>query len=217
MAASSGPLEQIVLGEDAGLDLGHARARSLARLDREQLALIVPFVERRADVEPLVALHADELGAVHGGERLRDLGLADPGLALDQERALEGVHHPERGREVAVGDIADPGQPGRDRLARDGDARHVDRPLHHASRGPPPPLRGEERAPRPPPWSAAQWGRGTARRAVEGASHFNPDGTPRDCAGSSLTLLTRAAPDPPPPARCDRRRAASQCGSSPRT
>ena len=154
------------------LDLGYARARSLARLDREQLALVVPFVERRADVEPLVALHADELGAVHRGERLRDLGLADARLALDEERALEGVHHPERGRKVAVGDIADLGQPGRDRLARDGDARHVDRPLHHASRGSPPRFAGEERAPRPPPWSAAQWRRGDRPQGGGGGQPF---------------------------------------------
>ena len=71
------PLEQIVLGEDLRLDLADAGARALARLDRQQLALIVPFVERRAGVEPFVALHADELAAVHRGERLGDLGLAD--------------------------------------------------------------------------------------------------------------------------------------------
>ena len=109
------PLEQIVLGEDPRLDLGRALARALARLDGDDLALIVPLIERRAGVEPLVALHADELGAVHERQRLRDLGLADPGLALDQERTLEGVHHPERRREVAVGDIADFGEARGDR------------------------------------------------------------------------------------------------------
>ena len=117
--AEQRPLEQIVLGEDPGLDLGHARARSLARLDRQELALIVPFVERGADVEPFVALHADKLRAVHRGERLGDFGLADPRLALDQQRTLKRIHHPERGREIAVGDIADLGQTRGDRLARD--------------------------------------------------------------------------------------------------
>src|SRR3984957_6741217 len=39
------PLEQIILGEDLRFDLGGAGASALTRLDRQQLALIVPFVE----------------------------------------------------------------------------------------------------------------------------------------------------------------------------
>ena len=35
-------------------------------------------------VEPFVALQPDQLGAVHGGERLGDLGLADAGFAFEQ-------------------------------------------------------------------------------------------------------------------------------------
>ena len=81
---------------------------AFARLDGEQLALIVPLVERGVLVETLVALQADQLGLVHVGERLRHLGLADARLAFDQQRALEKIHQPERGREVAVGDVADP-------------------------------------------------------------------------------------------------------------
>ena len=92
--AEQRPLEQIVLGKDLRFDLGGAGASALARLDRQQLALIVPFVERRARVEPLVALHADEFAAVQRGERLGDFGLADARFALDQKRALEVVHHP---------------------------------------------------------------------------------------------------------------------------
>ena len=83
---------------------------ALARLDGEELALIVPLVERGVLVEPLVALQADQLGAVHGGERLGDLGLADAGLAFQQQRALEELHQPQRGREIAVGDVADGGE-----------------------------------------------------------------------------------------------------------
>ena len=83
---------------------------ALARLDGEQLPLIVPLVERGVLVEPLVALQADQLGAVHGGERLGDLGLADAGFALEQQRPLEEIHQPERGRQIPVGDIAGGGE-----------------------------------------------------------------------------------------------------------
>ena len=82
----------------------------LAGLDGEQLALIVPLVQRGVLVEALVALQADQFGAVHGGERLCDLGLADARLAFEQQRALEELHQPQRGRDVAVGDVADRGE-----------------------------------------------------------------------------------------------------------
>ena len=104
------PLQQIALREDVLLDRVGILADALARLDGEQLALIVPLVERGVLVEALVALQADQLGAVHGGERLGDLGLADAGLAFEQQRPLEEFHQPQRGREVAVGDVAGGGE-----------------------------------------------------------------------------------------------------------
>ena len=104
------PLEQVALGEDVLLDRVGVLAGAFARLDGEQLALIVPLVERGVLVEALVALQADQLGAVHRGERLGDLGLADAGLAFEQQRALEELHQPQRGRDVAVGDVAGGGE-----------------------------------------------------------------------------------------------------------
>ena len=92
------------------LDALRVLARALARLDGEELALVVPLVERGVLVEPLVALQADQLGLVDLGERLRDLGLADAGLALDQQRPAEEVHQPQRGRKIAVGDVAGLGE-----------------------------------------------------------------------------------------------------------
>ena len=71
---------------------------------------IVPLVERGVLVEALVALQADQLGVVHGGERLGHLGLADAGLAFEQQRPLEELHQPQRGRDVAVGDVAGGGE-----------------------------------------------------------------------------------------------------------
>jgi hypothetical protein len=41
------------------------------------------------EVDALVALKPDQAGAGRAGERLRDLGLADPGLALEQQRLLQ--------------------------------------------------------------------------------------------------------------------------------
>ena len=68
-------------------------ARLGARLggaDRQQLALVVPVVDRVVEVDALVALQADQPRARRRGERARDLGLADAGLALEQQRLLEG-------------------------------------------------------------------------------------------------------------------------------
>ena len=122
LAADGGkqrPLEQIVLGEDMLFDVVGILADPLAGLDGEKLALIVPLVERGVLVETLVALQADELGLVHGGERLGDFGLADAGFAFEQQRTLEKIHQPQRGRDVAVGDIADGGELVRDLFARE--------------------------------------------------------------------------------------------------
>jgi len=55
-------------------------------------------------------LQADELGTVHRGERLGHLGLADAGLAFEQQRTLEELHQPQRGRDVAVGNVAGGGE-----------------------------------------------------------------------------------------------------------
>ena len=79
---------------------------ALVRLDGQQLALVVPLVERGRLVEPLVALQADQLGAVDRGQRLGDLGLADARLAFEQQRALQQLHERQRRRQLAVGDVA---------------------------------------------------------------------------------------------------------------
>ncbi len=117
------PLQQIALREDVLLDLFRVLARALARLDGKKLALVVPLVERGVLVEPLVALEADQLGLVHLGERLRDLRLADARLAFDQERPAEKVHQPERGRKIAVGDVAGLGETSGDVFAASGALR----------------------------------------------------------------------------------------------
>ena len=92
------------------LDIVGILANSFARLDRKELALIVPFVEGGVLIEFLVALQADEFGRVYCGERLGHFGLADARLAFQQERAFEKFHQPQCGSDVAVGDIADGGK-----------------------------------------------------------------------------------------------------------
>ena len=62
------------------------RALRLGEPDREQLARVVPLVERLRRVDPLVALQADQGCVEHEGERFGGLGLADARLALEQQR-----------------------------------------------------------------------------------------------------------------------------------
>ena len=60
-----------------------------AGLDAQQLLLVVPLVERARLVEPLVALQPHQLGAGGPRDRLGELGLADAGRALDEQRLLQ--------------------------------------------------------------------------------------------------------------------------------
>ena len=102
------------------------------RLDRQQLALVIPFIQRRRLIEPLIALQPDQLGAVHAGQRFGDLGLADPRLAFQQQRTLEQLHQRDRGRKLPVGDVAGGGQSLRDFVA----GFHVSCPGRDAARRP---------------------------------------------------------------------------------
>ena len=73
--------------------------------DVEQLARIVPLVDRVRDVEALVALEPDQARAEDPCHRLGRLGLADAGLAFEQQRLLELECEEEDGREAAVGEV----------------------------------------------------------------------------------------------------------------
>jgi hypothetical protein len=72
----------------------------------QELPRVVPLVERGLDVDPLVALQADELRAEEAREDLRDLGLAHSRVALDEERLAHLHREVERGRDRGVGDVA---------------------------------------------------------------------------------------------------------------
>jgi hypothetical protein len=86
----------------------------LRRPDREQLAPVVPVVDGVVEVDALVALQPDQLGAGGGRERPCDLGLADPRLALEQQRLLERRGEEDGGGEAPVREIALPRQGLRD-------------------------------------------------------------------------------------------------------
>ena len=110
MAASSGRSRQVFLGKNMLFDRVGIFTGAFPRFYREQLALVIPLIKRGMLIEALVALQPDQFGAMHRGERLADLGLADAGLAFQQQRPFEKIHQPQRGGDIAVGDIADGGE-----------------------------------------------------------------------------------------------------------
>jgi hypothetical protein len=95
--------------ELAAEELARLGAR-LGRTDRQQLALVVPVVDRVVQVDALVALQADQPRAGGRRQRTRHLGLADARLALEQQRLLERRREEDRGAEGLVGEIALAGQ-----------------------------------------------------------------------------------------------------------
>src|SRR5262245_38047586 len=85
-------------------------ASAFARLNGEELTLIVPLVECGVLIEAFVALQTDQFSTMHGSERLCDLGLADTGLTFEQQRPLQVLHEPQCGRDIAVSNVAGSGQ-----------------------------------------------------------------------------------------------------------
>src|SRR4051794_26552064 len=79
---------------------------ALGGAQREELARVVPVVQRLVDVDALVALEADQPRAGGRGERLGDLRLPDARLALDQQRLAELGGEEDRGGQGAVGEVA---------------------------------------------------------------------------------------------------------------
>ena len=61
-------------------------AFGLGDADRDHLRGIVPLVDRGRDVEPLVALQPDQPAPERRRQHLGDLGLADAGLAFEEQR-----------------------------------------------------------------------------------------------------------------------------------
>src|SRR5450759_957327 len=108
-------------------DLALRRAyvvRLAQKADVEQLARIVPLIDRVRQVDALVALEADEAGTQHVGHDLGRLGLADTGLAFDEQRFLELQRKEDRGRKASVTDVATLAQARLDVFDRGGYGSH---------------------------------------------------------------------------------------------
>src|SRR5258706_1533239 len=80
-------------------------ARRLREADLHHLPRVVPLVGGLRDVQPFVALQAQQLAVQSVRDDLGDLGLADAGLAFQEERPLHGEREEKRSREAAIGDI----------------------------------------------------------------------------------------------------------------
>ena len=96
--------------------LGQLGAPGLGEPDAQQLARVVPLVQRLGRVDPVVALKADQRRLEDGRERLGRLGLADPGLALEQQRLGQAQAEEHRRREALVDEVVDGGEPLGERL-----------------------------------------------------------------------------------------------------
>ena len=71
----------------------------------EELAGVVPLVDGLVDVYALVALEADERRIEDAREDLGDLGLADPGLAFEEQRTSELEGEEDRGGQSLVSQV----------------------------------------------------------------------------------------------------------------
>jgi hypothetical protein len=109
------PFQQIFFRKNLVLD--GVGVLAAMRLDREQLPLVIPFIERGRLIQPLIALQADQFGRMHRRQRLRHLGLADARFAFQQQRTPQQLHQRDRGRKLSVGDVAGFSQSLRDLLA----------------------------------------------------------------------------------------------------
>ena len=75
-------------------------------LDVEELLAVVPLVKGLGLVEALVALEADQLTAGRAGDRLGELGLADPCGTLYQDRLTQLLGEVGDQRRGLVGEVA---------------------------------------------------------------------------------------------------------------
>ena len=91
-------------------EIGVHTALGFRRADRHHLRREIPLVDGAGGVEPLVALEPDQPAAERLAERLGDLGLADAGLALEEQGPAHAKAEEDDGGQRPVGDIAGAGQ-----------------------------------------------------------------------------------------------------------
>ncbi len=120
------PLDQEALGEHVVLEpLPVMGALRLGHADGDHLRGVVPFVDRGCDIEALVALQPDQPPPERAGQDLGDLGLADPGLAFQEQRAAHLEGQKKHGRKRPVGEIVGLGQEIEGAIDRGGQRQHL--------------------------------------------------------------------------------------------
>ena len=105
------PLDQKALGKHVVLQAGAVvLALGLGDADGDHLRGVIPLVDRGGDVEALVALQPDQPAAKRRRQHLGDLGLANAGLALEEDRPAHLKRQIKHRAERAVGEIFGLGQ-----------------------------------------------------------------------------------------------------------
>ena len=100
------PLDQEAVGEHVVFDLrAVAIALRFGDPDRDHLRGVIPFIDRGRDIEALVALQPDQPPPERRREHLGDLGLADAGLAFEEDRPAHLQGQEKHGAKRAVGQI----------------------------------------------------------------------------------------------------------------
>ena len=82
-------LKQKLAAEDRSIEFGTTCRVSLSEANMQDLTRVVPFIQRCARVQTLIALQADKGGVERAGQHLGDLGLADARFALQQDGLTE--------------------------------------------------------------------------------------------------------------------------------
>src|SRR5581483_4437104 len=82
----------------------------VGRPQDQELTRIVPVIDRVMDIDPLVTLQPDQSSSRGGSECTSHLGLAHPGLTLQQQRLLERERQMHRQGQRPVGQVALGGQ-----------------------------------------------------------------------------------------------------------
>ena len=82
-------------------------ARCFGGADSQQLARVVPLVQRLGGVDALVALQPHQGRVERRSQSLGRLGLADAGLAFEQQWLREARRAEQRCREALVGQVVD--------------------------------------------------------------------------------------------------------------
>ena len=159
-----GPLEEEARIEDVvGVRVGELALR-LQQADLQHLARVVPLVDRRVDVQALVALEADEPGPQRRGQDLGQLRLAHAGLALQQQRPPEAQGQEDGRHERAVGHVV--ALPKRVLQGIDG----VGRSVHDPNLAPPPHYDAKHASQPPTPEAARAAAPGAAAAASRATS-----------------------------------------------